>query len=385
MPHESVLAASARGAELATEHPTTPRSPDRRILVVQGATISTGLGPGWAPHLTGQPGNRGDGGAVPPCPPNAGCARPSRDLERDGVAFDLDAGIWRPIADAPVPVPELAPTAVVGDRLYVHTGSDLLVWDSAGNSWSSVSPPRPLGWADLVADGARLVVVSGSDENGVRPDQVLDTTTGEWSTLPADPLKPAFDRAVTATPQGLVLTAQRIGDDGGPFDPSLVEAAVLGPEQTRWRMLPVGDQLGGWRWSWTGERLVDPTLGGSDGGETNNYGRVIPFGGRLDPAAGAWSPLPNGPEPFTGGWPVEAPGGPVMAAEGWLYDDRQESWTRLPRPQGGPETPGPAAWADGVLVVAGGTSWEDADGESAGDGWAPDDVYSTGAWAYVPG
>lgn len=48
------------------------------------------------------------------------------------------------------------------------------------------------------------------------------------------------------------------------------------------------DQVGG-SWTWTGQRLVDPTLGGADGGQVNNYGRVIPYGGRLDPATGDWS------------------------------------------------------------------------------------------------
>ena len=143
-----------------------------------------------------------------------------------------------------MPLPEVASTAVVGDRLYVHTETDLVVWDSASNSWSKVTPPRPLGWSRLVADGTRLIVFAGSDENGVRPDQVLETTTGKWSTLPADPFKPAFDRTITATPEGLVLTAQRIVD-GDPADPSFVHAAVLAPGESRWQELPVSDQLAG--------------------------------------------------------------------------------------------------------------------------------------------
>ena len=40
-------------------------------------------------------------------------------------------------------------------------------------------------------------------------------------------------------------------------------------------------------------------------------------------------------KPLTaGGWPGDAPGGAVVAAEGWLYDDTEEAWTRLPRPTG---------------------------------------------------
>ncbi|MGH3363678.1 MAG: hypothetical protein ACRDOW_03035 [Nocardioidaceae bacterium] len=317
-----------------------------------------------------------------PCPPNADCDRPEDAVERDGAAYDLATGTWRRIADAPGPVPAVAPTAVIGAHLYVLANETLLVWDSAGDSWDEATPPRPIRWGALVADGTRLVVASGSDENGVQPDRVLDTSTGEWSTLPEDPLKPSFDRTITATPEGLVLTAKPILADGSAANPALVHATVLPPGGDTWEPLPTSDQLGGWRWSWTGHRLVDPTLGGADGGETNNFGRVIPYGGRLDPATGAWSPLPDAPGEGTGGWPVEAPGGPLVAAEGWLYDDAEGAWTRLPRPEDSPATPGPAVWAGDVLVVLGGADWDLADEP---DEWTPENVWSTGVWAYLAG
>ena len=314
-----------------------------------------------------------------PCPPGADCARPEDAVARDGAAYDLGTGTWRRIADAPRPVPEMAPTAVVGEQVYVLADETLLVWDSVEDSWDEVTPPRALGWSGLVADGTRLVMASSTDENGVRPDRVLDTVTGEWSSLPEDPLKPSFDRMVTPTPEGLVLTAKPIEPDGSPADPALVHAALLPAGVRTWRTLPASDQLGGWRWSWTGRRLVDPTLGGADGGETNGFGRVIPYGGRLDPATGVWSPLPDAPAEGTGGWPVEAPGGPLVAAEGWVYDDADGSWTRLPRPEDSPATPGPAVWAGDVLVVHGGADWDLPDQP---DEWTPGNVWSTGVWAY---
>ena len=83
--------------------------------------------------------------------------------------------------------------------------------------------------SNLMALKAMGKVASGSDENGVQPDRVLDTSTGEWSTLPEDPLKPSFDRMITATPEGLVLTAKPIQADGSPANPALVHAAVLPP------------------------------------------------------------------------------------------------------------------------------------------------------------
>jgi hypothetical protein len=315
----------------------------------------------------------------PPCPPNADCAYPP-EFARDGVRWTPAEGRWREIAPAPYDVTERPTHAVVGDRLHVLAGQRLLVWDASEDEWTVLPTPARLQYRSLVADGSRLVMAAGSDENGETPDHVLDTRTGEWSTLPEDPLSPSFDRSVTATPHGLVLTASPIGPDGGPEDPAMVQAAVLEPGSDRWRRLPETGQIGGWRWSWTGRHLVDPTLGGADGGEVNNYGRVLPFGGRLDPVSGGWSPLPDAPKALSGGWPVDAVGGPVSAADGWLYDDATERWTRLPRPDGAPTEPGPATWLEETLVVYGGEHWDD-------DGWSndltPEAVYSTDAWIFT--
>lgn len=315
----------------------------------------------------------------PPCPPNADCAMPEEAYERDGAAYDPATNTWRRIADAPRALSAWAPAAVVGEHLYIATGPTLLAWDSIEDSWHEVRPPREARPSFLVPDGDRLVLASGSDEYGVRPDHVLDTSTGAWAILPEDPLKPSFDRIITSTPHGLVLTARPIMPDGGPADPALVHATLLPPGKSNWRMLPPSDQLGGWRWAWTGKHLVDPTLGGADGGQVNNFGRVIPFGGRLDPATGKWSRLPDAPGERTGGWPVEALDGPLIAAEGWLYDDNDGSWTRLPRPDEAPAEPGPGVWAGEVLVVYGGADWG---GPDKPDDWTPENVWSTGAWAY---
>ena len=314
----------------------------------------------------------------PPCPPGADCAYPP-DFARDGVRWSPPEGRWEEIAPAPYDLEERPPHAVVGDRLHVLSNGRLLVWDASDDDWSVVATPNRLGYAGLVADGPRLVAAAGSDENGETPDRVLDTRTGEWSVLPEDPLSPSFGRVVTATPHGLVLTASPIASDGGPEDPALVEAAVLEPGSDRWRRLPATEQLGGWRWTWSGHHLVDPTLGGADGGEVNGYGRVLPFGGRLDPVSGEWSTLPDAPEQGSGGWPVEAVAGPVTAAEGWLYDDGAERWSRLPRPEGAPAEPGPATWLDDTLVVYGGEQW---DSGSARQDQA--DVYASDAWAFQP-
>lgn len=80
----------------------------------------------------------------PPCPPGADCARPVDAVERDGAAYDLRTESWRRIADAPRPVPELASTAVIGERMYVLADGALLAWDSATDSWDKILPPPVL-------------------------------------------------------------------------------------------------------------------------------------------------------------------------------------------------------------------------------------------------
>ncbi|WP_295655993.1 hypothetical protein [uncultured Nocardioides sp.] len=110
-------------------------------------------------------------------------------------------------------------------------------------------------------DAPRLVLASHSDVRGVRRDHALDH-------------------------HGQVVDAA----DGGPVDPALVHGAVLPPGQDTWRALPAVEQLGGWL-----ALVLDRS--------------------RLDPTS-AWSPLPDAPEERTGGRPVDAPGGAVVAAEG---------------------------------------------------------------------
>ncbi|GGO77755.1 flagellar biosynthetic protein FliO [Nocardioides deserti] len=324
------------------------------------------------------------GYAGQPCPPTADCAY-AQEPERDGAAYDLASGTWRPIQDAPRPVLPSSSRVVVGEDLYVLVDGDLLVWHSADDTWDEVSVPGRNDWAALATDADRLLVVSGSDEGGRVPDRVLDTRTGRWSELPEDPLVPAFDRTIVPTDAGLVLTAKRIGPDGQPANPALVQAALLEPGAATWRTLPGSDQLGGWHWSWSGTRLVDATLGGADGGEVNAFGRTIPYGGRLEPATGRWSPLPDAPpEDWTddSAWRVSAVGGRLVASGGWVYDDARETWTRLSRPAGAPAEPGPAVWAGDVLVVHGGTDW--GDDPSPGQRSAAD-VWSTDVWVYRHG
>jgi len=235
---------------------------------------------------------------------------------------------------------------VIGDEVFVVTAGALVSYDASDDAWAKhPALSAELEYGQLVAYGDRVIVVPGERHRNDPPDQVYDPATQSWSTLPTDPLGPAFDRVITATAAGLVLTGQDLVLQPSSEGPSFVRAALLEPTSGRWTLLADSDQLGGWRWTWTGSRMVDPTPGGADGGEVNGFGRMIRYGGVLDPAA----------------------------VDGWVYDDRDETWTELPRPDGAPQEAGSAVWADGQLIVLGGVDFE--------DGYTVE-ALSDGAWSY---
>lgn len=301
----------------------------------------------------------------PPCPAGASCAAGDPWL-RDGAAFDPAAGTWRRTAEAPAPIAAYSPSAVVGDRVYLFAGGKFVAYDASDDAWTTPpAPPESAGgrYPLVFAYGDRVALVDSSHERtDPRPDRVYDPTVRKWSLLPEDPLVPAFDRRAVHTSAGFVLLGRSLDTATGPHP---VRAALLGPDGS-WKLLPDSDIDGGPEFVWTGEHVLEPSL--------ERALRSAPgatFGGRLDPAAGVWSPLPGAPAYGAGGWAVTALTGPFVASEGWLYDDRAETWRLLPRPAGAPDLPGAAVWAGTRLVVRDGASAERQE-------------LSPGAWTFEP-
>ncbi|MCC2033943.1 hypothetical protein [Microbacterium allomyrinae] len=316
------------------------------------------------------------GDTGPPCPRTADCGWTA--LARDGAAFDPISGTWREIRDAPIEIPPSS-AAFVSDRLFISvvgaTGEVSLVsYDVHADRWNTWDTPDRLPRA-LVADGDRVLFVSGTDEQGISADLVLDVMSGEWSELPPDPLGPAFDRTITATPAGLVLTAKELVAAPGSDGPSLTTAALYDRQTGGWSRLPDTGQIGGWHWMWTGSRLVDPQLGGADGGRVGNWQRTYPYGGSLALPTGAWSPLPDPPEPLQNAWlrDVVTSSGRFALSDGYLYDDALSSWTAVGEPEDAQHDGGPAIWAAEKLVVVGET-----------DGTASGGTVSRTTWIYTP-
>lgn len=305
------------------------------------------------------------------CPPNADC-QGGATLAKDGAAYDPVTDHWRRIADAPVALAGPTPPAVLGDEVFLIADGALLAYDAGDDRWTRhgrVSQAER--WAVPIATGDGRLAFGGGSAERDSPGRIYDPGARTWTDLPADPLgidSPWF----TATPVGLVATGTVT--EGMGHTPDLVRAEVLDLDAGTWRVLPTSDQIGGYRWTWTGTRMLAPSLGGADGGKVEPWGRFLPDGGVLDPATGLWGRLPNAPKEQRGGWTVDAPGSRWTATGGWVYDDAEASWTRLDTPPGGGVSAGSAVWAGNELIAFGGVL-----------DWGPLRL-SSGAWALsMPG
>jgi hypothetical protein len=306
----------------------------------------------------------GDPGA--PCPIGADCAR-ANPYRADGAAFDPVARQWRRIADAPAGVPDLAPHAYVAGHLFVSTRAALLDYDVRADRWRRLrllpEPDRYL----LAAAGDSLLLHSGSDEDGVRPDYTYDVLNHRLARLPDDPLGPTYDRTIVATPAGLVLTAVRLSPNPTGHDP--LRAALLDQRTGTWRRLPAGRSMVGSTW-WSGHRVVN--VGLEEAGADHGSVRWRPVGSSLDLATLQWEPLPEPPGGL-GGWSLDAAGDGLLVVGRWLYD-HDGAWSRLPVPDDAPDQAGPAVWADELLLVVGGLQSRDRPG-------TPGDL-STRVWGW---
>jgi hypothetical protein len=297
------------------------------------------------------------GGYLTVCPPAADCAEPGR-LAVDGAAYDPATGTWREIADAPVGLADYFRTTMVGDQLVAFDGDhgDWYAYDVGDDKWRDLPAPRQgaidMGSLGSAADGFVYTLSKGGSV------LALNLETEHWAQVPIGAPGGVESRTVVVTdPLGFVVSGAPVEGEG---------TIVAGVHDSTPRTVETG-QLNPFR-HWTGERLVELDLQVRE----NDDGSTTPYGGRLDPATGEWSPLPNQPEDSAGdGWSPVAADGPLMAGWGYVYDDRDGSWTRLGRPGKAVAQHGTSAvWADDRLVVIGGAD-ESSDPTDQGWIWAP--------------
>jgi hypothetical protein len=235
-------------------------------------------------------------------------------------------------------------------------------------------PPGDLGWLHgIVQAGERIVAYRGSDEQGEQPDFVFDPATSSWSELPPDPLSPWFDRSMAWSGRELLLFEHELVPNPGSEKPALTRAAALDLESGSWRRLPDSEILATGPWVPDDGRLINPALGGADGGE-NTWGRTYTYGGILDAASGEWSALPNPPggeEDFGSGLLTPA-GGYYFGYRGWVLDTSDNTWIEIPPLDTGELVTGRTVVAAGTdLLVFGGTRWKakNVDATLLADAW----------------
>ncbi len=309
------------------------------------------------------------GSDAPPCHPSAGC-RPTKIRPlRDGAAYDPRTRSWRSIADAPVGIEWARNGVAVGRTVYVLVPGNstrpgapraFLGYSPKRDRWRRLRPPRLARRSDdyeLVAAGRRLVAY------GPGPARIYRRRTDTWSKLPADPLTPADARQMVWSGHRLISLACTSKDPaaGGPC---LVRAAALDLETGAWERLPDSGQHFLGVWYRAGDRLVNPTFGTSDGGETNGWHRAYPNGGILDLRTRTWSELPDPPSTrdWVAGGVLTATGIQHDYTHGWLLDTSSDTWIRIPRLLRGRDAQSRTVVAAGRRLFAfGGTEWKGSD------------------------
>lgn len=324
------------------------------------------------------------GRSTPACPPGASCVPPEEPPLRDGARFDPASQQWSSIADAPVPIAN-ATSAIVNDVLYLWVAQaqlevggvgepSFLAYDREADTWDALPLPDLGGlWPKLVAVDEALVAYAPSHESGFHPDWRYWPEARRWEALPADPLAPSFDRSLVEVDGQLVLLGLELVDNPGSQQPSLYQAAALELSSMTWRELGGLEVSGGYaHWFAVGNRIISPTLGGTDGGQTNNYGRTVPYGGILDIGTGHWVPLPN-PPPDAGYHRTPAAGDEqlLLGGQEWAYQPQSGAWTRLPRPDGAADEGQAGAVGNGRYYIWGGARWSDSMLSSDGWVWSP--------------
>lgn len=305
-----------------------------------------------------------------PCPPGADCALPVEPPLRDGARYDPKSQGWSAMAPLPVDL-EYASTAVVDGHVYVwgharpgeHWTTTFLAYDPKADEWEQLPLPTTTslrGYELEPGDGEVLLSV-GSHENGHRPDLRYQPEQRTFAELPADPLIPSFDRDLTVVGEQIVLTGIPITPSPGGADGPARYRAATWTGTDGWHELPPGDVIGhNPEWFAVDGELVNPTPGGSDGGQTNTYDRVYPYGGRLDPSTGQWSDLPEAPDPEPDPIRLYGVGDDrlLLSGYGLGLQPRDERWIQLGSPEQLPDQGVAGAVGDGRLYIFGGAHWE---------------------------
>jgi non-specific serine/threonine protein kinase len=157
------------------------------------------------------------------------------------AAFTLDAGQWRQIAS--LPQPRAAGTAAaLGDTVYVAAGvdpfglaADMLVYDAAGDRWSTApGPPTRREHLGGAAFGGLVYTVGGRTgglDTNLAAFEAYDPRTSAWTRLPDLPTRRG-GLSATATCTGLIVAI------GGEASATFAAAEAFDIQSQTWKALP---------------------------------------------------------------------------------------------------------------------------------------------------
>lgn len=320
-----------------------------------------------------------------------------KSVVTDGAAFDPQEGTWRKIAEPPIPLNRGSASSVVHNGVvYVLAELDpgaFLAYHPDEDRWEELSKPTTR-FGLLVPAGDKMVLFRYDNTEGnpddwlidpnreIAPDLWFDPRNKEWHVIPPDPLAPSFDRSMVWTGEELVLLGAEVVSQPGSEAPAFLRAAAYDFTTRTWRLLTDSNLViaGGHRaWHLDEGRLINPTLGSADGGETNPYDRPYPYGGILDLETGEWSELPDPPgDLYVPGalirYSADSPDW-YLTGYGWLFNPGTGEWRPLPAPPDNPSIPltveqSVVRFAGPDLVVWGGFLYEeDGYGEMVNTGW----------------
>jgi hypothetical protein len=275
-----------------------------------------------------------------------------------------------------------AATAVLDGVVYFlpWPSSTVLAYSVVDDTWRELpAPPGRDRLSRLVATDRAVVAYAGTDEHGEVADQAYDPVTDTWSPVSADPLSPSFDRSLVWSAPHLYLFEHELVPNPGSAEPPLVRAARVDDATGTWERLPDSEILGSSSWYVDGDRIVNPALGGADGGQVNGWGRTYPYGGIYDTASATWRPLPAPPGRDRPGHDVSngvvGAGGGLIAGDdaGLVLDLATMAWFEMPAAPGVGHDPfvyRVVVPAGRDAVAFGGEAWRSTlEGELLGDAW----------------
>lgn len=212
------------------------------------------------------------GGHVGQGPPGPG------DRTATAVAYDVEAGTWRELADAPLDARADAFAVWADDEVIVYGGhaladdgagfvfrTDGAAYDPSADTWRELAdgPLPPRAGPDGVWTGAELIVLGGDDPDPEvteqrRPAAAYDPATDAWRSIADEPRGPGTSAVAWADGVVYVLGS------GAPPGPDADERPSVAPlveylvDDDRWVELP--DPPDGPRMhhamAWDGQSLI---------------------------------------------------------------------------------------------------------------------------------